>query len=322
MNRVGGSSSWRSALLVGSVRHRRRRPAANAFRYDVFHALLDVDELPDLDRQLPGFGYNRPAVTGFRDTDHFGPAPVPVRLKLARWLAAQGVELPAGRVQVVCNLRVLGHVFDPVSWWFCHEPDGTLAFVVAEVNNTFGESHSYLLDDLEVAVDGTVRAAADKVFHVSPFLPVDGHRYRFTFRPPTATGAPTRERVLVHMDVDDADGKLFDATQDERRVALTAGNLRRALRRYPLVTLRTVYLIHRQALTLWRKRVAFHPKPAPPDDGYAVTAVPTATVAPPRTSAARAIPAPDDHEPEPVAHRAPTSPVASRASSLAQERPA
>ena len=293
----------RSALLVGTVAHRRHRPAVHAFRYGVYHALLDVDELPELDRTLPGFGYNRPAVTGFRDTDHLGPAALPVRLKLARWLAAQGVELPPGRVQVVCNLRVLGHVFDPVSWWFCHDADDRLVLVVAEVNNTFGESHPYLLDDLEVRPDGLVRARSDKAFHVSPFLAIDGHRYRFTFRPPRAhadTGAPVR----VHMEVVDEQGPVLDATQDERRVALTARNLRRALRRYPLVTLRTVYLIHRQALRLWRQRVPFHRKPAAPEDGYA------------------AIPGLPVTEPDAVAHDAPTPPDVPRAPGLDQERTA
>lgn len=274
---AGGAdpTTRRSSLLVGTVSHRRLRPAANAFRYGVFHALLDVDELPALDREVAGFGHNRPAPVGFRDTDHLGPEDRPVRDKLATWLAAQGRTLPDGPLLVVCNLRTFGHVFDPVSWWFCHEPDGALAFVVAEVHNTFGEQHSYLLDDLEARPDGLLRARSAKVFHVSPFLPIEGLRYRFTFRPPTGTHRPTApERVLVHMDVDDERGKLFDATQDERRVALTSTNLQRALRRHPLVTLRTVVLIHAQALKLWAKRVPFHRKPPPPSVLASVPAIP------------------------------------------------
>nr|WP_169786916.1 DUF1365 domain-containing protein [Nitriliruptor alkaliphilus] len=258
----------RSSLYVGTVRHRRHRPRVNAFRYGVYWALLDVDELPELDRQVRGFGYRRRAITGFRDTDHFGPADVPVRIKLARWLADRGVDLPAGHVQVLTNLRVLGHVFNPVSWWFCHDVDGSLALVVAEVDNTFGESHSYLLDDLERRPDGTVRARTPKVFHVSPFLDVAGHTYEFAFVPPA-------ERLLIRMDVREAAGALEEgelvltATQDARRVPLTGVALGRTLLRYPLVTLRTVYLIHRQALRLWRLRTPLLRKPIPPDDGYA-----------------------------------------------------
>ncbi len=261
MSVPAGAGAPASALYVGDVRHRRSRPKINAFRYRTYHALLDVDELPRLDRELRGFGYNRPAVTGFRDDDHLGPTSLPVREKLARWLQTQDVELPSGPVRVLTNLRVLGHVFDPVSWWFCHDHRGELALVVAEVNNTFGESHCYLLDRLEHRADGTVRAHTAKRFHVSPFLPVEGLAYRFTFvsRP---------DALTAHMDVFDADGKVLDATQTGRRVPLTSRSLARTLLTHPLMTLRTVALIHLQAVRLVVKRVPFFRKPVPPADGY------------------------------------------------------
>lgn len=281
-----GAAPLRSALYVGDVRHRRRRPTRNAFRYRVYHVLIDVDELPRLDREIGGFGYRRAALTSFHDRDHFGPADVPVRTKLARWLADRGTALPAGRLEVVTNLRVVGHVFNPVSWWFAHHPDGRLGLVVAEVNNTFGDAHAYVLDAVEADADGLVRADADKVFHVSPFLDIADHRYGFVLRPPTTA---RRSRFLAHMDVADADGKLFDATQDERRVALTTGNLRRALRRHPLVTLHTVVRIHAQALRLWRRRTPFFRRPTPPDDGFHDLARPrTADLAPAPAPTARA----------------------------------
>jgi uncharacterized protein len=264
---AGMSTPLASALYVGSVRHRRQRPVVNAFRYRAYHVLLDLDELPRLDREVRGFAFNRAGPTSFWDRDHLGPADVPARQKLARWLAGEGVALPAGPVRVLTNLRVLGYVFNPVSWWFCHHPDGRLAFVVAEVNNTFGDAHCYLLDDLEHRPDGTVRARADKVFHVSPFLPIEGLGYRFTFVVPGP-------RALAHMDVEDADGTVLDATQDGRRVALTTRTLTRTLVTHPLVTLRTIVLIHRQALRLWRKRVTFHRRPVPPPHGFERTTTP------------------------------------------------
>jgi DUF1365 family protein len=252
----------RSALYVGSVAHRRHHPRPNAFRYGLYWTLIDVDELPALDREVRGFGYRRRAVTSFHDRDHFGPADVPVRRKLATWLAEQGVELPPGRVEVLTSLRVLGHVFNPVSWWFCHDEHDRLVLVVAEVNNTFGDAHAYLLDRLEPRPDGTVTATAPKAFHVSPFLPIEGLRYDFVLRPPG-------ERLLVRMAVrgvapaaeDTDDRRVLDATQEGRRVPLTGASLARVLVRFPLVTLRTVYLIHRQALRLWRLRTPFHRRP-------------------------------------------------------------
>jgi uncharacterized protein len=255
-------SARRSALYVGSVAHRRYRPRPNAFRYGLYWTLIDLDELPALDRDVRGFGYRRRAITSFHDTDHLGPADVPVRRKLAELLADRGVELPAGRVEVLTSLRVLGHVFNPVSWWFCHDEDGRLALIVAEVHNTFGDTHAYLLEDLERRADGTVRATAPKVFHVSPFLPIEGLGYDFVLRPPG-------ERVTVAMTVgevarpaeDTDDRRILDATQEGRRVPLTSTSLARVLVRYPLVTLRTIYLIHRQALRLWRLRTPFHRRP-------------------------------------------------------------
>lgn len=253
----------RSALYVGAVSHRRHRPRANAFRYGLYWTLLDVDELADLDREVRGFGYRRAAVTSFHDTDHFGSADVPVRVKLARWLAGQGIELPSGRLEVLTSLRVLGYVFNPVSWWFCHDADGALALVVAEVNNTFGDRYCYRFD-LTAQRNGTFTANAPKAFHVSPFLPIDGHRYEVTFLPPG-------ERTLVQMRVQEptSDGyvPVLDATQDGRRVPLTSATLARTLVRFPLVTLRTMYLIHRQALRLWRLRTPFFRRPEAPDQG-------------------------------------------------------
>jgi uncharacterized protein len=278
---AGVTTDRGSALYVGTVRHRRRRPAVHAFRYRTYHLLIDVDELSALDRGVRGLTYNRRGLTSFHDRDHLGPLDLPVREKLRRWLAGEGVVLPDGPVRVLTNLRVLGHVFNPVSWWFCHEQDGSLAFVVAEVNNTFGESHLYLLDELEVGRDGLVRASARKAFHVSPFLPIDGLTYRFTFQ-------PAADRFLAHMDVEDADGKLFDATQAGRRQPLTSRTLAQALVRHPLTTLWTVVAIHRQALSLWRKRVPFFRKPEPPDDGLARVLT--------------SVPAPSQHAAGPVPH--------------------
>jgi DUF1365 family protein len=150
-----------------------------------------------------------------------------------------------------------------VSWWFAHDRGGELRLVVAEVRNTFGDWRAYLLDDLER--DGTVvRATHDKDFHVSPFLPVEGLSYRFTFRPPPLDGRGT---VAVAMQVDDGDGVVLDATQAGRLVPLTTRSLWAAMARYPLVTLRTVGLIHWQAVRLWWKRTPFHRRPDPPATG-------------------------------------------------------
>lgn len=256
-----------SSILTGTVRHRRVRPRAHEFTYDMWHVLLDVDRLHELDDEVLGFSYNRRGIATFRDTDHLGPVDLPIREKLRRFLAGQGVTLPRGRVLLQTSLRVLGYTFNPVSWFWCHDEDGDLALVVAEVNNTFGDSHCYVLDDLEWTGEHRVVAHDQKVFHVSPFMDIEDHDYRFVFRPPTL-GGRSGERVAVHMDVGDPDGHLFDATVGQVRRDFTTSSLWRALGRMPWVTFKTILAIHWEALFIWRRKSAFRKRPAPPPTGY------------------------------------------------------
>lgn len=249
-----------SALYAGVLRHRRFTPVVRTFRYGVFHAALDLDELSVLDRHLRLFAYNRPGVVAFRDRDHLGPLDAPVRDKLAVYLRRHGHTLaPDDRVVLHANLRVFGHVFDPVSWFHVHDRAGRLRLVVAEVHNTFGEIHCYLLDDLEAGRGATHRSRRAKRFHVSPFQRVEG-AYRFTI-------GDLGPRHRIHIDVlDPAGRRIFDATLDERRRPLTDAQLARLLLRYPWVTLKTSLAIRWQALRLWLAGVAWSRKPPPPPD--------------------------------------------------------
>ncbi|MGL6279948.1 MAG: DUF1365 domain-containing protein [Gaiella sp.] len=237
----------RSALYVGTVMHARRAPVENVFRYPVYMTLLDLDELPRLDRELPLFGWNRRALTSYHDRDH---------LDVRAHLAAAGVELgEGGRLEVLTNLRVLGHVFNPVSFWWCYRGDGELACIVAEVANTFGERLPYLL--LPAEADGVAGARrvwhTDKRLHVSPFMPMD-QSYTWWLSAPGP-------RVGVRMDVHEEGRPDFQATLVARRVELTASSLRAALIRYPLMPATVLARIHLQAARLWTKRVPFFPKP-------------------------------------------------------------
>lgn len=261
-----------SRILTGTVRHRRSRPKANAFSYGIYHLLVDLAELDELDRTVTGFGHNRWAPIAIHDKDHFGDSDLPLRTKVERWVAGQGRTLPTGALLVTAYPRVFGYVFNPVCWWFAYEPDGSLGMVIAEVRNTFGDWYPYLLDVLDG--DGLVVTTPKhaKNFHVSPFLPVEGLDYTFRVRAPHL-GAPLGEAVAVHMDVDDEEGRIFDATQAQRTSAFTARNLAWVNVRHPLMTLRTVFLIHAQAVKLFWKRTKFHGRPEAPDAGLdAVTA--------------------------------------------------
>lgn len=244
----------RSALYTGTLIHSRRAPAENVFRYGVCFYLLDLDELPELHRRLRLFSYNRPNVVALRDRDHLGDPGRPVKENLLAYLAGNGVDLAGGRVLLLTNLRVLGYVFNPVSFYYCYRPGGELACVVAEVSNTFGEMHPYLLAGGNPKGKARQLAfRAPKRLHVSPFFPL-GQEYRFFLSEPG-------ERLHARVDVWEEGERRLGSVLAGTRQPLTDATLARALLRYPLMPQRVIGLIHWQALRLWLKRVPFHPKP-------------------------------------------------------------
>jgi DUF1365 family protein len=243
----------RSALYTGTLVHSRRTPAENVFRYGVCFYLLDLDELPKLDSALRLFSYNGRNLATLRDRDHLGDPKRGVKENVTEWLGEHGVDLRGGRIELLTNLRVLGYVFNPVSFYYCHGPDGELECIVAEVSNTFGESLPYLLSEENRVGGSRLEYRTPKRLHVSPFFAMD-QEYRFFFAEP---GATVHARVDVWQDGVRQLGSVLAGT----RHPLTNATLARALVRYPLMPQRVIALIHWQALKLWRKGVPFHHKP-------------------------------------------------------------
>ncbi len=250
------------AIAFGEIRHRRLRPAGHAFRYRGFFLQVPVDQLDGARHGNWLFGVNRPALLAFHEADHGrhtgdGPATPPgVRDWIASVLQQAGIEAD-GQIRLHCFARMFGFVFKPVSFWFCHRRDGALMAVLAEVNNTFGQSHTYLLS----AGDGTplpmgAELQADKRMYVSPFC-ADSGRYRFRF---LQRGAQSVARV----DLDDEQGPLLVTSLSGRLSPLDRHSVMRALTGYPLFTFGVVARIHWQALRLWIKRVPLFRKPATP----------------------------------------------------------
>jgi DUF1365 family protein len=235
----------------GEVRHTRLRPARNAFAYPTCFLLLPLRQL-----RAEGSGAlarNRRAALSFWDRDH-GDGRDDALAWLDETLAREGIHDAAGEIWLHCYPRVLGHAFKPVSFWYCHHTDGTLRAVLAEVNNTFGERHCYLLD----APGWGREQEARKVFHVSPFCPVEGsYRFRFLL-------SHERGRVVARVDFDDARGPLLQTSVSGALRPATAAALRRALWRHPLLTLGVVARIHWQAWRLWRRGLPFFRKPVAP----------------------------------------------------------
>ncbi len=240
------------ALLgTGVVRHRRLRPREHAFQYPTYFLMLPLRTLRQA--PAPALPRNRFGLLSFYDRDH-GDGRADALGWLDELLAGEGVHGADGEVWLHTYPRVLGYAFKPVSFWHCHRADGTLAAIVVEVNNTFGERHCYLLAGPELAYGRELRAR--KVFHVSPFSDVQGS-YRFRFM-------RTAQRTVACVDHDDDAGPLLLTSVSGRLEPLTAPSVRAAFFGLPLMTLGVILRIHLQALRLWVKRVPFFRKPAPP----------------------------------------------------------
>jgi DUF1365 family protein len=244
--------------IAGQTFHGRRGAVANAFRYSVDYLLLDPeDPAPAAPRLL---ARNRAGLFALHDADHGGP---PGRGQGAAWArAVLAAHAPGvtGRLLLLAQPRVLGHVFNPVSFWLCHDDAGALRVVIAEVTNTFGDRHSYLChrDDL-VPITSADRVRARKLLHVSPFQPLaGGYTFRFDIRP---------DRIGIRIDYAEAEaegGGGLIATLTGPRRPLTTGAILASVIRRPFGSRRVLALIHWQALKLWWKGAPYRVRPAPP----------------------------------------------------------
>ena len=251
-------------LLQARVMHDRLRPARNRFVYPVFCLRLNLDALPKLQRWW--FGVDSVSIVSLRTRD-YGPRD---GSDLAIWMRARlrAAGLPDdGEIWLQTFPRVFGYVFNPVSFWYCHDRDGHLRALVAEVNNTFGGRHAYLVTapDLGPIHDDTVLATR-KCLHVSPFNDVCGH-YAFQVREAGDTS-------FIGIDYFDDDGLVLRTSLAGHKHPLTGLAFLKALMRQPWITLSVTIRIHWQAMRLWARRVPFHGKLPPSLQPTALTTTP------------------------------------------------
>ncbi|MEQ9042082.1 MAG: DUF1365 domain-containing protein [Silicimonas sp.] len=242
--------------IDGLTFHGRKGAVENAFRYTVDYVLLDAE---DPAPQAPAlFSRNRGRLFALHDSDHGG---APKSGRGAKWvrdvLRDNGIDgFQIGRIELLAQPRVLGHVFNPVSFWLIRDTAGALRVVIPEVTNTYGDRHSYLCHHPDLRPIGAEdRIAATKILHVSPFQPVEGgYVFRFDIRD---------DRLGIWIDYTAGNGGLLATLTGPRR-PLTNGAILRAMLRRPFGSRRVLGLIHWQALKLWWKGAGFRGRPQPP----------------------------------------------------------
>jgi len=248
-----------SRLYTGRVTHRRTGGPHHAFAYRLFMMYVDLDELPTLFDRYWLWSARRAAPGRFRRADYLGDPSRPLAECVRERIRGELGSAPQGPVRMLTHLRYFGHIFNPVTFYYCHDrPDGPVRVIVAEITNTpWKERHSYVLpvDAADAAGAGSpYRFEFDKAFHVSPFFPM-AQRYRWRFSEPG-------DRLAVHMENMQDCQRVFDASLDLAARPLDGPGLARCLVTYPLMTVSVLARIYWQAARLLLKKARFYPHPA------------------------------------------------------------
>jgi len=236
---------FNSRLYVGTVFHRRVRPAVHQLQYRVFSLLIDVDELPRLHSELRGFSWNRFNALSVHDKDFGTQKSAGLRNGVEQALKAAGFDEPLHKVYLSCYPRILGYAFNPLSLYYCHRDDGTVFAVIHEVHNTFGERHVYVLP-----VNGSpqwIQQTTDKALFVSPFAHMDMY-YRFRLNVPSS-------KQVIAIRLHDKEGLVLTASYTAKGRMLNARSLAKQVMVMPLLSVKVVAGIHWEALRLFIKKV-------------------------------------------------------------------
>ncbi len=244
-----------SALFPGHVMHARFKPKAHRLAYRIYSLLLDLDELDALDRKLRLFSVDRFNLFSFHRRDRGDGSKMELRNQIENAMKAAGMTVDGGPIRLLTMPRILGWAFNPLSVFFCHGRNGSLKAILWEVDNTFGERHSYLIP-VETEGAAEIVQRCDKAFYVSPFMDMD---LRYVFRV-----IPPGDKLKIVIDTFDDEGPVLTARHLARRVELTDGALLKAFVTIPFLTLKVVAGIHWEALKIWLKGVRLRKRPRPP----------------------------------------------------------
>jgi cyclopropane-fatty-acyl-phospholipid synthase len=246
-----------SKIYQGEVTHARFAPVKHSFRYPVYFYAFMLEDLPELARQTMLFGYNQRRPVAIHDKDYLTPGEAPVRDKVQEVLNNAGMTFPLGKIILVTAARFFNYIFNPISFFYCHDDEGLLVCIIAQVRNTFGEMHLYLLDAQNAEkVDGRWRFRADKQFHVSPFFPIQGH-YEFRLTEP-------EEAIDNTLNYHTNDMLALVARIHGQGKTLNKQSLAKTIIAHPFSASLTMPRILWQAAKLhWQRRLPVYHKPVP-----------------------------------------------------------
>ena len=234
-----------SCIYIGKVIHKRFKPKEHYFKYNVFSFLIDLDELTEIEKKIKFFSYNKFNLISFYDQDHGNRDGSSLIEWVRKNLNQISVDCDKIKIKLLCYPRILGYVFNPLSIFFVYDKNASLAAILYEVKNTFGEQHTYVFR--VESKERNIQNYCKKKFYVSPFMDLSSE-YHFKIQNP-------ENKLSIVIDQKDEDGKLLFASQDGTRSDFTSKNLLLAFLRHPLMTFKIISAIHLEAIKLWIKGV-------------------------------------------------------------------
>tara|TARA_B110000014_G_scaffold262414_1_gene256329 strand:- start:596 stop:1447 length:852 start_codon:yes stop_codon:yes gene_type:complete len=247
--------SFQSKLYEGEITHARTKPVKHNFSFPIYTFVLDLDELELLDKEIRFFGYNRGSVFTLYDSDYLGSGEESIKEKLKNWLTKFGYEEKYSTVKMITTLRVFKHTFNPVIFYYCLDSENNIVYHVAEVHNTFGEGHLYILKEGKKSKVGT-EYLVPKEFHVSPFNKVEGD-YNFHF-------SELKKKLDVRINVSKDNENFFYARISGNVQKITKYKLIKLIMKYPIRTLLVIPKILAEAAKLYYlKNLEIIDKPDP-----------------------------------------------------------
>ncbi len=240
-----------SSIYECTVMHSRRELTENKFYYRYFMFFIDLDEIDTLASKLSLFSRNRFNVFSFRDRDHLAFEKPGVKENILRYLEENGVKEKIGRIMLLTNVATFGYNFNPVSFYFCYDNEGTPLCVVPEVGNTFGELKPFFIGKEDFNGE-RFTSRMQKNFYVSPFIQ---HDVYFDFRL-----TPPNEKLNIEIDDYKENRKIFITRLNGQKKPLTDLNLFIYSLKYPLVTVKVIAAIHWQAVKLLIKKIPYFRK--------------------------------------------------------------